>query len=432
LVHDLKGHAGDAAASGRWNRFFSARHVMVMGQIALSLVMLFSAGLFVRTAMKEGDLGAATGFSSHGVAVGELDFSLAKTSEPEALRRALAAAERVRRLPGVQSAGLTSLVPYNSSIVTARLLPAEAAPMANLNPEAPAAGKVGIHSAVTPGYFASIGVRILRGRDFTEAEAQTTGAARVCIIDQGMAEKLFPGEEALGRRVRYAEPPHNGPTGEMEVVGIVNRHCHGLEDRGKPAPGIYVPLAQAFTPTMFLTVRTAGDDRARVLRAISTIREELRQLDPDLPILEMVPFTTFMEKNFTIRMVRLGATIFGVFGGIALLLASVGVYGVKAYAVERRTREIGIRIALGANRGDVFSLIMKQGVQQTLVSLALGAGLSLAAGQALAALFFQVQPNDLVALGLSAAVLTFATMLACFLPAKRATRVSPLSALRTE
>ena len=161
-------------------------------------------------------------------------------------------------------------------------------------------------------------------------------------------------------------------------------------------------------------------------------RRELRELDPELPILEMTTFPAFMEKNFTLRMVGLGATIFGIFGGIALLLASVGVYGVKAYAVERRTREIGIRIALGANRSDVFSLIMKQGAQQTLVALGAGLGLSLLVGNALASLFFQVKSWDPLVLGVSAAILTCATLLACFVPAKRATDVSPLSALRTD
>jgi predicted permease len=431
LVHDLKGQGGDAAVGGRWNRFFSGRHLMVMGQIALCLVMLFSAGLFVRAAMKEGDLGAATGFTTSGVVITELDFSLARVNQPEVMRRALAATERLRRLPGVRSAALTSLVPYNSSINTARIIPAEGAALTE-GPNVPVPGKVGIYSSITPGYFESIDVRIVRGRDFTETEARMVGTNRVCIVDEGMAAKLFPGEDALGRSVRYAEPTSSGASGALEIVGIVNRHCHGLEDRGKPAPGIYVPLAQEFNPVLFLTVRSVKQDRPALLEEIRTYRRELHELDPELPILGMVTFPAFMEKNFTIRMVELGAMIFGVFGGIALLLASVGVYGVKAYAVERRTREIGIRIALGANRSDVFSLIMKQGAQQTLVALGIGLGLSLLAGHTLASIFFQVKPYDFFALGLSAAILIVATMLACFVPARRATRVSPLSALRTE
>ena len=165
---------------------------------------------------------------------------------------------------------------------------------------------------------------------------------------------------------------------------------------------------------------------------MASYRRELHELDPELPILQMVTFPAFMERNFTLRMVELGAMIFGIFGGVALLLASVGVYGVKAYAVERRTREIGIRIALGANRSDVFALIMKQGAQQTLLALALGLGLSLLVGHALAAIFFQVKHDDPLVLGLAAAILAGSTMLACFLPARRATRVSPLSALRSE
>ena len=126
LVHDLKAQSGDAAVVGRWNRFFSGRHLMVMGQTALCLVMLFSAGLFLRAAMKEGDLGAATGFTTSGVVITGLDFSLARTSQSEVMRRAMAATERLRALPGVKSAALTSLVPYSSSITVARLLPAEA------------------------------------------------------------------------------------------------------------------------------------------------------------------------------------------------------------------------------------------------------------------------------------------------------------------
>jgi ABC-type antimicrobial peptide transport system permease subunit len=247
-----------------------------------------------------------------------------------------------------------------------------------------------------------------------------------------MAEKLFPGENALGRRVRFAEPRAAGASGEMEIVGIVNRHAHGLEDRGHPAPGVYVPLSQHFNPLLFLAVRCERREHSALLEEIGAYRRALHDLDAELPILQMMTFRAFMDKNFTLRMVELGATIFSIFGAVALLLATVGVYGVKAYAVERRTREIGIRIALGANRRDVFALIMKQGVQQTAVALGVGLGLSFLAGPALAAIFFQVKPNDPLVLALSAAILIAATLLACFFPARRATRVSPLSALRTE
>lgn len=430
LVHDLKGQAGDAAASGAWNRFFSGRHLMVMGQIGLCLVMLFAAGLFIRVALKEGTQGAATGFTTDGVVIAELDFALARTPQPEVMRRVMAVRERLSRLPGVMSAGLTSLLPYNSSIMTTRLLRADEARATEKGNTA--AGTVGIYSSVSSGYFESIGVRVLRGRDFTEAEASAAGDSHVCIIDERMAEKLFPGENAIGRRVRFAEPAAGDTSGEMEIVGIVNRHAHGLEDRAQPAPGVYIPLSQHFNAVLFLAVRSERRDASAILEEISTYRRELHALDSELPILQMVTFPSFMAKNFTLRMVGLGATIFSIFGVVALLLASVGVYGVKAYAVERRTREIGIRIALGANRRDVFALIMKQGVQQTAIAVGAGVGLSFLAGPALAAIFFQVKPNDPLVLAVSAAILIGATLLACFFPARRATRVSPLRALRSE
>lgn len=430
LVHDLKGQAGESAIAGRWNQFFSGRHLMVMGQIALCLAMLFSAGLFLRAAMKEGKAGAASGFSTEGIAIAQLDFSLAKTPPADVMRRVFAAAERLGRLPGVNAVGLTSLVPYHSSITTARVAAAEVGTLPN-DPSRGSQGTIAIYSSVTSGYFQSLGLNLLRGRDFTESESQQANRNPVCIIDQGMAEKLFPGEEALGRRARFPEPTRSGVR-EMEIVGIVPRHCHGLEDRGKPVPNLYVPLAQEFNPVLFLTIRSAQKEQAALLESIQRYRRELHELDPDLPMLEMLSFPAFMEKNFTVRMVELGVVIFGIFGGIALLLASIGVYGVKAYAVERRTREIGIRLALGANRRDVFSLIMKQGIQQTLLALAVGIALSFFAGRALAATFFQVRAWDVVSLVFSAGILSGATMLACFIPAKKATEVSPLSALRVE
>jgi putative ABC transport system permease protein len=430
LVHDLKAQAGDAAVTGRWNRFFTGRHLLVMAQMTLSLVLIFAAGLFLRGALQAG--GIDKGFTTNGVIMTEFDFSLANTKQLEAQRRMFAALERVRSQPGLKAAGFTTFAPYGNITNTTRLLPANAAPVVTTDPNAPKPGVNGIYASSSPGFFASIGLRLLRGRDFSESEAREKGTGRVCIIDEGMAEKLFPKQDALGQRVRYTQPPTDGLPNEMEIVGIVSRHRHDMNDEGGPRPHVYVPFGQNYSPQVFLSARYAIEDPAALLNQVGTLRQDLRQLDPNLPVLQMLPFQTLTEKNVSLWLVRVGAILFGIFGTIALLLAVVGVYGVKSYAVERRTREIGIRMALGADRGTIYALIMKQGALQIAVSVAVGIVLALLVGQALASMLDGVSPADPVALALAVLVLGAATLLACFLPAKRATRVSPMTALRTE
>jgi ABC-type antimicrobial peptide transport system permease subunit len=165
---------------------------------------------------------------------------------------------------------------------------------------------------------------------------------------------------------------------------------------------------------------------------IPTMRSTLREIDPDLPLLTIAPWVDLMERSVGLWIVKLGATLFGAFGAIALLLAVVGVYGVKAYAVACRTREIGIRMALGAHRKDVFALIMRQGVIQTALGVSVGVLLSLGVGRVLAQILYEVSPSDPFALISSSLLLAIAALLACFLPARRATHVEPLQALRTE
>jgi len=218
----------------------------------------------------------------------------------------------------------------------------------------------------------------------------------------------------------------------MEVVGIVAPHRHDVMDDDGPASRVYFPLAQSYSAGAWLSVRYASEDTAAVQGAAQDLRRELQRLDADLPILQQLPFGSLLDKSVTLWAVRVGAVMFGIFGGIALLLAVVGVYGVKAYVVERRTREIGIRLALGATRRDVFALIAMQGVLQTAVSVALGLALSLGAGRVLSTMLFSVSPADPVSLVVAAVLLSAAALLACYLPARRATRVSPLTALRTE
>ncbi len=429
LVHDLKQQVGEPAHVGRLNRFFAPRHLLVMVQIALSLTLLFSSGLFFRGALKAGGLNP--GFDRHGVISAEMDFTLGQMSDETAQRTMFAALHRVRELPGVRAAALTTMLPFGNITNARRIMRMDETFANRTDPKAPEPGAGGFFTAVTPGWFDSIGVRLLRGRDFTDAEAENKGTARVLIIDEMMAKKLFPNREALGQHVRYTEAPSDGLPNDLTIVGIVSQHRHEILTEEMPRR-IYAPLAQAYNGGVTLQVRLNRNDRAAVVAMIPTIRQTLRQVDPNMPILRVEPYENIVEKDVGLWAVRFAAILFGIFGGIALLLAAVGVYGVKAYAVTRRTREIGIRMALGADRRDVFGLIMKQGALQTAFALGVGLLLALALGRVLAKMLYQVSPSDPVALVTASVLLGAAALLACFLPARRAMRVTPMTALRTE
>jgi predicted permease len=427
LVHDLKQQVGEPTRTGRFNRFFAPRHISVMAQIALSLMLLFSAGLFFRGALKASGLNP--GFQPAGDLVTEFDFSLVKKDPAEARRLMFAVAQRAHELPGVQAAALGTMLPYGNFTNTRRIMSArETMPT---DPKAPDPGAGALYTATTPGYFDAIGVKLLRGRDFTQAEAENKNMPRVAIIDDEMAKKLFPNTDAIGQHIRYTQPPKDGSPNDMEVVGVVNSHRQDVQNDTLKRR-LFVPLAQGYNGNVYLHVRFATRDRHVLVGLIPTLHQMLQNIDPDLPILSIAPFSDLVEKSVGLWVVRLGAVLFGVFGAIALLLAVVGVYGVKAYAVACRTREIGIRMALGAHRRDVFALVMRQGAMQTALAVAVGLLLSLAAGRVLAQILYEVSPNDPFALLVSSVMLAAAALLACFLPARRATLVDPIQALRTE
>jgi predicted permease len=429
LVNDLKQQVGEPAHVGRLNRFFAPRHLLVMTQIALSLTLLFSGGLFFRGALKAGALNP--GFDRHGAISAEMDFTLRHEEEAAAQRTMFAAAHRVAALPGVRAAALTTMLPYGNITNARRVMRMDEAAVAKSDPKAPDPGASGMFTAVTPGWFDAIGVRILRGRDFTATECENKNTAPVLIIDEVMAKKLFPKQDPLGQHVRYTLPPSDGSPNDFIIVGIVSAHRHEVLDSEMPKR-IFAPLAQAYNGGVILQVRLARDDRAAVAAMIPTVRQALREIDPMMPVLRIEPFENIVEKNVGLWAIRFAAILFGVFGGIALLLAVVGVYGVKAYSVARRTREIGIRMALGADRRDVFALIMKQGALQTAFALGIGFLLALALGRVLAQMLYQVSPSDPLALVGASVMLGAAALLACFFPARRAMRVSPMRALRTE
>jgi putative ABC transport system permease protein len=427
LVNDLKQQVGEPARIGRFNRLFAPRHISVMAQIALSLMLLFAAGLFFRGALKAAGLNP--GFVAAGDLITEIDFTLVKRKPAEARREIFNIVQRARELPGVTAVGVATMLPYYNFTSTRRIMSARTT-LSN-DPKAPDPGATALYTASTPGYFDAIGVKLLHGRDFTQAECEDKNGRRVAIIDEDMAKKLFPNEDAIGQHVRYTIPPKDGSPNDMEVIGVVETHRHDVQN-DTPLARLFVPFAQGYTGDVFLHVRFNTMDRQAVAGMTPSMRSTLREIDPDLPLLSIAPWVDVMEKSVGLWIVKLGAILFGVFGAIALLLAVVGVYGVKAYAVACRTHEIGIRMALGAHRKDVFALIMCQGAIQTGLAVSLGLLLSLGAGRVLSQILYQVSPSDPFALITSSLLLALATLLACFLPARRAMHVNPITALRTE
>ncbi|HEX4652722.1 MAG TPA: ABC transporter permease [Candidatus Udaeobacter sp.] len=427
LVHDLKEQVGEPARTGRFSRFFAPRHISVMAQIALSLMLLFAAGLFFRGALKAAGLNP--GFNPAGDIITEFDFSLVKKTPGDARRTIFSMIQRARELPGVTASAVGTMLPYADFTSARRILRAKDA-MPN-DPKAPDPSANALYTATTPGYFGALGVKLLRGRDFTQEESENKDSRRVAIIDEEMAKKLFPNEDAIGQHIRYTQPPKDGSPNDMEIVGVVSKHIHSVSGDTIIAR-LFVPLAQGYTGQIYMHVRLNTQDRHAVLAMMPTLRQTLHEIDPDLPLLQITPYVDLMQKSPNLWIVKLGAMLFGAFGSIALLLAVVGVYGVKAYAVACRTREIGIRMALGAHRRDVFALIMRQGAIQTALAVGVGLLLSLAAGRVLAKILYDVSPTDPLALVSASLMLAGAALLACFFPASRATRVNPMMALRTE
>ena len=427
LVNDLKQQVGEPARVGRFNRFFAPRHISVMAQIALSLMLLFAAGLFFRGALKAAGLNP--GFVAAGDLISEFDFTLVKKAPAESRRLMFAMAKRARELPGVTASAVGTMLPYADFTNTRRILRTKDT-MPN-DPKAPDPSVNSLYTAVTTGYFDALGVKLLRGRDFTQGECESKESRRVAIIDEEMAKKLFQNEDAIGQHVRYTQAPKDGAPNDLEIIGIVSKHRHDIQNDSIVCR-LFVPLAQGYNGQTYLHVRLNTRDRHVVVAIMPTLRQALREIDPDLPLLQMTPFVDLIEKSPNLWIVKLGAMLFGAFGCIALLLAVVGVYGVKAYAVACRTREIGIRMALGAHRKDVFALILRQGAMQTALAVSVGLLLSLAAGRVLSQILYGVSPTDPFALITSSLMLAAAALLACFLPARRATYVNPITALRTE
>ena len=419
VLPDLK----EQPAQEKRGRTLSMRNLLVVGQIALSLALLTAAGLFMRGAVKAAV--ADPGFPLDGGVIANVDAGMAgydETSGRSALRSVL---QRVRNTPGVHSASFASLVPfgdYNESRVVQKAgTPAAAAGQ-------PAEGPHAVLTIVGADYFDTLRLPILRGRGFTSIEEESPNGPRVAIIDGPAARRLFGDEDPVGHAVQFAKDAATGKT-PYTIVGVVTGVRHDLVDR-TPVAHVYLPTGQHYRGHAYMHVRLASEGVETAM--FGALREAIRAADPRLPVLQMVTLRQQRDRNLMLWAVNSGARLFSVFAAVALLLAIIGVYGVKSYVVSRRTREIGIRMALGATRSSVLWLVLREGLALTLAGIGVGLLLAWGVARALSGLLYEVSALDPLVFAVAPVVLAASALVASYVPALRATRVLPLTALRAE
>ena len=428
VVSGLKDGEHEDVASGKRRRLFSRRNVLVMSQVSLSLVMLTAAGLFVRSAGRAAHI--EPGFRlDRGILV-EVDPSLAGYDENHGRQVLPALVERLRSIPGVESASLAGMVPFGMLSLGRDIQRTTDPPPSSSAPSTKGTLVSARFNIIGQDYFKTLGIPLLRGRTFLAPETAGVNKSAVAIMDRAAAMQLWPKEEAVGKRIRMILA-EGTKTQEVEVVGVVGNVRNNIFE-GDFQPHLYVPFGQEYQADMQIHLKlatAAGDADARLF---NTIRSEIRSMDSRLPVLALKSLRQHLDSSFDIWTVRTGAEMFGILGGVALVLAMVGLYGVRAYTVARRTREIGIRMALGANSKEVLRAMLREGVMVTSIGAAIGLALSFAVGKVLSSFLYQVSSTDPLVFSIAAILLAAVSLLACYLPARRAARVDPMVALRYE
>jgi len=407
----------ESNAEGQRVRRLNLRSALVITQVALSLALLISTGLFLRTLRyaRQIDLG----FKPDKVL--EVSFNLRLQGYDEAKGREFYGrmVERLERLPGVQTASVANLLPLGFMWLSTPVVPEDREVPPN---ERIFAGSVSVGSQ----YFETIGTPLLYGRDFNAQD--TIKSTQVAIVSEKLARRLWPEikepGEALGKRVRVGR----SDLISCEVIGVAKDSRNNIFNRldREPEPTIYRPFAQNYSARASLIVRTDGDPRGLV----SGVRREVAALDENLPPQELQPLSETV--SLASWSARTGATVLGVFGLLGLALAAIGIYGVMSYSVSRRTREIGLRMALGAETRDVIKLIVKQGMSLALIGAVIGLMLAVAVTRLLTSLLYGVTATDPATFAGVVLFVICVAVIACYLPARRATKVDPMMALRCE
>jgi len=405
LVMTLK--EGTTRLDGRVRKL-SLRDVLVIAQVALSMVALVGAGLVVRSL--RGAYQANPGFDPDRVLLASFDPFLSGYDEARGRELYRQLVERVRAMPGVESATLARRLPLTlSGIAFANVA---------IDGHAPAAGEDTRfnYETIGPHYFKTMRIPLAQGRDVDDRDHQ--GAQRVVVINTTMSQRFWPGGDALGKRLKVGAD-------WLTIVGVANDvKNRSLSER--PQPFFYLPLLQDYRSNMILVARTAGDPQ----RMVPALRSEVTALDAKIPVFE--PTTLAEHVGVSLYRQRMAATLLSTFGLLALSLAAVGLYGVTAYMVSQRTRELGVRVAIGATQIDVLTLILRQALFLAAIGIVAGSIVALMVTRFMVNLLFGVGPADPVTFTVIPTVLIAVTVAAAFIPARRAMKLDPLMALRSE
>ncbi|MBV9267814.1 MAG: ABC transporter permease [Acidobacteriaceae bacterium] len=391
------------------------RGALVIGEVALAVTLLLGAGLLIQSFLHL--IHVDLGFDPNHVLTFEVNSppENAGASPHQFFGRIV---QQISTIPGVSSASADATLPLTGDAMRSSIelegqpMPLGSRPSANFN-------------VVEPGFFRTLRIKLIQGRDFTEYD--NVKSTPVVIVNRALAQRFFANQNPIGKHVRPGIGNGYGP-GEppmREIIGVIGDISQGGVD-AEASPEVYAPLAQSPFGTMFIALRTSGDAKAMV----NAVRRQVMMIDKNTPIYHVKTLDQYLSQSFTLP--RVVTLLLSGFGSIALILACLGVYGVVSYVTLQRTREVGIRIALGAPQAQVLMMIMAEGLRPALLGIVIGVGVAFKLTGVLASLLFRVKPTDLATFAAVSALLAIVTLMACYIPARRAAKTDPMCSLRYE
>jgi putative ABC transport system permease protein len=400
--------SGGRSGTMAWGRS-RFRHALVVLEIALALVALISAGLFLRSLSFARQIDP--GFESRKLFTMDFDLGSQHYDEQHGEQFFRDAVARAESVAGVQSASVAANPPLGGGLLRTVFLEGQ-------DESSGQRGTLTSVDEVLPGYFKTMGISLVHGRAFTDLDRKET--APVAVVTAAMAKHFWPGADPIGKRFHFF-----GDATMREVVGEVGDTVQNQVGE-EPQPVAYLPMTQDYAPAATLFVRTTGDPRS----IVATVQGQVQSLDRNLALTNVTTIEEVLHQGLWAP--RMGAILLGVFAGLALILAAVGVYGVLSYSVSQRVQEVGIRMALGAKPSQVLWLVVRQGLRLALVGVAIGLPLAFLFARLISSMLFGVQATDLATFAVVPSLLLGVAFVACYIPARRATKVDPLVALRYE